>query len=277
MGHDEIIHMITLDDRSSGNNEAPESSAMVEGHAQNSTGPPLLFNSKPFKKLKASDCYFVVPSKLTKGKTEQSSHVMWHSLLNIGWKEYTVLDNPTLLVNCIGDLQNAKQVQEGHNTLKSIIRNLFKNSANTWIFTEAYANPFSKAIGEAIKDLENTFNTVNNEETNVKITSFGFASWEGILLKDHIQDTDYLEKVRNVKNRKGLPLCDSNTHYVLMKAEDPTDNDNGDKKLDLRYDLLKKCKSSICFSRFANSNFAVSSSSLVVFNKSSFASSSPFS
>ena len=100
-GNDEIIQM---NDLHSDNNEPTESTAMAEGKAQNSTGPDVLFNSKPFKKQKASDCYNET-SKKNKDKTEQISHVMWNSLLNTGWKvDYTRLDNPTLLVNCIGDI-----------------------------------------------------------------------------------------------------------------------------------------------------------------------------
>ena len=221
---------------------------MAERQAQNSTGPSLLFNSKPFKKLKPSDCYFET-TKEKEGKTEKKCHVMWNSLLNTGWKVDTKLDNPTLLVNCMGDIQNANQLQEVYQPLKSIIRHLFKNSENTWIFTEAYANSFSETIGDAIKDIENTFNTVDNEEVNVKITNFGFATWESILLKDHVQDTNYQEQVRNAKKRrdKSLPLGDSNTQYILMKAEDPVDENNGNNKFyrtaDLRYDLLRYCQS----------------------------------
>ena len=122
-GNDEIIHM---NDLLSGDNEDTESSAMAKGQAQNSTGPDLLYNSKPFKKLKASDCY-IETSKNNKDKTEQICHVMWNSLLNTGWRKDTKLDNQTLLVNCIGDIRNAKQMQEARHTLKSIIKHLFKN------------------------------------------------------------------------------------------------------------------------------------------------------
>ena len=45
-----------------------------------------------------------------------------------------------------------------------IVKDLLKMTRNTWIFTNAYTGDFNAAIGEAIKDIQETHNLIENEE-----------------------------------------------------------------------------------------------------------------
>ena len=123
--------------------------------------PPKTY-PKPYKRIKNEECY------------DDRGQFKWNWILD-GWD---LGEPPKMVINVIG---HADYSTDSQKFLKSAVINLFQMTKNTWVFTDAYDTDFSKIVGDAIQEIDETYNKVINDEVNVKTTCIGFATWDKII------------------------------------------------------------------------------------------------
>ena len=135
-----------------------------------------------------------------------------------GWK----LEMPKMVINMIGHVE-----QYGHTleSLQQAIQCLFKMTKNTWIITEGYDTCFNNHVGRAVKALQEECNSIENEESNVKVTSIGISKWNRIVGSDNL-DIEESPDIHTVYDISTLPekdekfiLNENNTHFVMVDGK----------------------------------------------------------
>ena len=164
---------------------------------------------KPYKRIRRKDCY-------------KDGKFNWKSILD-GWR----LGQPDMIISVIGDIRHSLKSRD---FLKSCVIDLFRMTKNTWIFTTGYDTELTAIIAEAVSEITEKYNKVENEEVNVKTTLIGFATWNKILGNEDIQTgSEYNVHILKEKHRQqimanqGFILNESCTHFLLVDDwnEDP--------------------------------------------------------
>ena len=87
------------------------------------------------------------------------------------------------------------------NSFKGCLLSVFKDTPNSWVFTDGIHSGIGKYVGEVVKEINMTKNQVEERSENVTITCIGFTHWGSVKNKEDLIDPDSSLRPRQFKRK----------------------------------------------------------------------------